>query len=319
MPTCAIRTLIGKHMLYTALQAASLPMVPFHTWTTDAELEALVEQGIYRQGLYVLKPVESSDSAGVYRSLPEENVKDTLHNYRSYCQESCRIGLTALQRQLSLVMEYIDYDGIPIELTADGIIENGRVVFQVIHEKAQVREFAPFFDGRMVAPPVSPCVRDRLPQITATAQKVVDVLKLFNCVFHFEYRLTDTHCIPIDCALRPGGGFIPHAIYVLSGIDLILAHIETHLVAHRTRTYPAQLAGGTCIGALYASPSIGAPQFAQLVEALERQESVLAVYHKQAPPVNPMFTVDAGLSLGIYAKTPEEACTCFERSIQNDN
>jgi len=312
------RKLIDKYTFYATLKAASLPMVNFHLWQTAAELEALLAQGSYQQGSYILKPAESSDSAGVYRSLLDEDVKTSVQKYRAYCQESQRIGFKSVHEQPSLIMEYVDYDGVPVEITADGIVEDGRVVVHVIHEKLHMTEFAPFFDKRMVAPPMSSELRDRLPEIAATTQHVVSALQLSHCVFHLEYRLTRDRCIPIDCALRPGGGFIPHAIYVLTGIDLILAHIESHFTERRELggKYQVSIEGATCIGALYASPSVNPATFAHLAAALRHEENVLGVYVKQAPAVNPMFTVDAGLSLGIVAKTPREANTLFEELVQ---
>jgi hypothetical protein len=213
-------------------------------------------------------------------------------------------------------MEYIDYHGTPVEVTADGLIVDGEVVLHVVHEKLHVTAFAPFFDKRMVAPPLSPDIYARQSQIAGTTRKLVSALQLTDGVFHLEYRLTEKHCIPIDFALRPGGGFIPHAIYALTGVDLILAHVESHFDRGRMRIYPQDITRGTCIGALYAAPEISGALFEQLANDLRQQPGVLGLYIKRTPTVDPRFTVDAGLSLGVVASTPTAAYSLFEHFIQ---
>src|SRR5207247_1953807 len=106
---------------------------------------------------------------------------------------------------------------------------SGDVILLVIQEKMKTAAFAPFFDQLMVAPPVSPSIFLRLPEIREVTHMVVSALGIQQSVLHLEFRLTQRSCIPIDCAMRPGGGFIPHAVYQLSGVDLRLAHVASHV------------------------------------------------------------------------------------------
>lgn len=314
----AIRRLIDKHTFYTTLSNAGLPTARFHLWKSESDLEQLLERGLYRQGYYVLKPTGGSDSAGVYRSRPHEDLHTSFLNYRACCQESARIGLTNLDKQTSLIMEYIDYDGTPVEVTADGVVADGKVILHVVHEKLHTAAFSPFYDRRMVAPPCSPEVLTSEEKIAEATCKLVSALQFTDGVFHLEYRLTREECIPIDCAFRPGGGFIPHAIYALTGVDLILAHVQSHFQGTGNQRLPSivPVTGGSCIGAIYTLPEADPEVFGRLVAYLEQREEILGLHAKQRSVHDPRFTVDACLSLGVLAHTSEKARTLFEHFIE---
>jgi hypothetical protein len=307
----ATRRQIDKFDLYTVLKAAQVPTVRFDVWRTWDELAVLVAQG-YRQGDYVLKPANASDSAGVYRSLPGESVQDSFANFQSSCAKATRLGHRLLRSgQMYLIMEYIEWNGAPIEITSDALVRNGRVDLLVVHEKMKTAAYAPFFDQLMVAPPVFQPLAARLPEIQEVTQQVVSALDFQQGAVHLECRLTQERCIPIDCALRPGGGYIPHAIYQLSGIDVRLAHVASHLAVLPEPRGGTGGPGGTCIGALYASL---VPTFeirTRLVSDLEGHPAIFAIAASEEFIAEPQFTADASLSLGVRASTATEALTLF--------
>jgi ATP-grasp domain len=310
-PDRAIRRQVDKAAFYSRLQEAGVPMVHFDRWNTWDELAALVAQG-YQQGGYVLKPVNASESAGVYRSWPTENVEESFARFQSSCAQAARLGHRLLRPgQVYLIMEYIECGGEPIELTAEVLVRSGEVILLVVQEKMKTAAFAPFFDQQMVSPPVSPSIVRRLPEIREVTHRVVRALDIQQSVLHLEFRLTQRSCIPIDCAMRPGGGFIPHAVYQLSGVDLRLAHVASHLADHPEARSAPDGAGGTCIGALYTTLIPSLEVRTRLVKALEGHSAIFALAASEEFIAEPQFTADATLSLGVRARTPESALLLF--------
>jgi len=314
-PALAVRRQIDKASFYALLKEAGVPMVCFGVWQTVDELEAIVAQGPYRQGWYVLKPTGASDSAGVYRSRPTESLRESLAQFRASCEEAGRLGHQLLRSNQSfLIMEYIEWEGEPVEITSEVLVRDGEIALLVVHEKMKTASFAPFFDQIMVAPPVSPSIVTRLPEIREVTRMVVSALEIRQCVLHVEFRLTQQSCIPIDCAMRPGGGFIPHAVYQLSGIDLRLAHVASHLVPlSGPESRSALGAGGTCIGALYATLFPSQQASARLLALLNGEPPVFALSAHEELIRNPLFTADATVSLGVRAWTSTEALQIYDR------
>ena len=309
---------IDKAHFYQLLQKASLPTVRFDTWSEDDELLALIQSSRYQQGNYILKPTNALGSAGVYRSAYDENAQTSIRRYRDLFEDAHRLGLnlTPLHEQSSLIMEYIDYAGTPVEISAEGIVENGKVTLHVVHEKLGTVAFAPFVDRRMVAPPLSPLISHRLSEIEETTQGVVTALGFPYCVFHIEYRLTEEHCIPIDCSVRPGGGLIPHAVYQLTGVDICLAHLESYFLAPKARCREVFLSGGTCIGAVYASSALNGEELGDQVREIEQDNDVFAVRGNQSIVLNPICTTEAMLALGVCSTSPHAALARFEQLIK---
>lgn len=310
-PDRAIRQQVDKAAFYTRLREAGVSMVRFDLWRTWDELANLVAQE-YQQGKYVLKPVNASESAGVYRSRAEESVEETFARFQSTCAQAVRLGHRLLRPdQVYLIMEYIECDGKPVELTAEVLVRAGEVILLVVQEKMKTAAFAPFYDQLMVAPPVSPSIVLRLPEIREVTHRVVSALNIQHSVLHLEFRLTLQNCIPIDCAMRPGGGFIPHAVYQLSGVDLRLAHVASHFAGLPDPSKVLDEASGTCIGALYSTliPSLDLRR--RLIFAFEEHPAVFALAGGEAPMAEPQFTADATLSLGVHGKTPNEALRLF--------
>jgi hypothetical protein len=286
-------------------------MVRFDLWSTPDELADLVARG-YQQGCYVLKPVNASESAGVYRSWPTESVEESFAHFQSTCAQAGRLGHRLLRPgQVYLIMDYIECEGEPLELTAEVLVRSGEVNLLVVQEKMITAAFAPFFDQLMVAPPVSPSIILRLPEIREVTHMVVSALGIQQSVLHLEFRLTQRSCIPIDCAMRPGGGFIPHAVYQLSGVDLRLAHVASHVTDLAASRHAPTETGGTCIGALYSTLIPSLELRMSLISVLEGHPAIFALACGQAPIADPQFTADATLSLGVRASTPAEALLLF--------
>lgn len=314
-PALSVRRQLDKAAFYTRLRQAGAPMVRFDTWQSVADLEAIMAEGTYRQGRYVLKPIGASDSAGVYRSRPDESLHDSIAQFQVYCREAGRLGHQLLRSDQSyLVMEYIECAGEAVEVTSEVLVRNGEIVLLVVHEKMKTAAFAPFFDQLMVAPPVTPLIVSRVPQIREVTNRVVSALEIAQGVLHVEFRLSQQDCIPIDCAMRPGGGFIPHAVYQLSGTDLRLAHVAAHLIPlpdQEGRNAPG--AGGTCIGALYANLFPSRQASARLISLLSAEQAVFAFSANEELVGNPLFTADAAVSLGVQASNSAEALRLYDR------
>lgn len=312
----AVRRQIDKVTFYTVLKGAGVPMVSFDVWRTADDLEAILTRGPYRQGWYVLKPTGASDSAGVYRSRPTESLRESLAQFQAYCEEAGRLGHQLLRRDLLfLIMEYIEWEGEPVEITSEVLVRDGEIALLVVHEKRKTAAFAPFFDQIMVAPPVSPFIVSRLPEIREVTHMVVSALSIRQGVLHVEFRMTAQSVIPIDCALRPGGGFIPHAVFQLLGVDLRLAHVASHLFPLASPEIgSAPGVGGTCIGALYANHFPSPQASARFLSFLSGEPSVFALSANEELIWNPMFTADAVVSLGVQASTSTEALRLYDRS-----
>ena len=312
VPAFAIRPIIDKVAFYTILQQAGVPVAQFHVLTDSQDIEALVSSGVYRQGSYILKPAAGAYSAGVYRSRPDEDVRATLRNFHALRQQSGRLGHSEFQEQPVIVMDYVEWQCRPIELAADGVVKHGEVVAHVVSEKLRVPHFAPFFDQRMVALPSSPDVRDRVREVGETTQRIMTALGFSNGVFHLEYRLSADACIPIDCGLRPGGGFIPHAVFQLTGVDLILAHVAAHFAPDSLPATATHLDGGTCIGALFGNSGLTPKRVSAMVRMLTSQKDVFGVHATDTHITSPVFTDDAVISFGVVAATPGDALSRFE-------
>lgn len=309
--TWSSRRQIDKATLYSLLKEAQAPTVRFDLWRTWEELAEIAATG-YQQGHYVLKPINASDSAGVYRSWPEESLQESFVHFQSCCAQASRLGhRLLLGGQAYMIMEYIDFDGGPVEITCDVFVRRGQVEVLVVHEKLKTAAFAPFFDQLMVAPPVSLSIATRLQEIREVTQRTIDAVGFRQGAVHLECRLTPQRCIPIDCALRPGGGYIPHAVYQLSGVDLRLAHVASHLAELPEPLGPVVGAGGTCIGALYTTHIPSLEVRTRLVSAMAGHSAIFALAVSEEFITNPQFTADATLSLGVGAQTPADALRLF--------
>lgn len=307
----AIRpNLYDKSIIYNRLKSASIAVANFDTAKSDSELEAILTSGKYSQGHYIIKPSMGTNAIGVYRSKPDETPTESLKNYKAANRWSSELISSG---EASVVMEYVDWDGEPVEVSVDGIVVEGRLVFHAVHEKIKLSTEAPFRVTQMVFPPISARIVDRLSAISDTAQSSVSALDLANGVIHFEFRLTSDEIFPVDLAFRPGAGFTPHAVLRLTGVDLRLAHFASHLGLLDANKYqPETISGGTCIGALYASTQsrISQTTLREIAQDLS-DKNVFASNVRSSIIEDPLWIPDVAISIGVFGQTVEEAMDWF--------
>lgn len=263
----------------------------------------------------IVKPVGGTGSEGVYRPC----VRDSAE----YIAARVARGFVNGPREY-LVMPYLAGSvGGVAEFCADGLCLDGSVVALALGEKIYQQEETRFADRMMVYPPVQSKLLKLHQHIREMTAVIVSALSAAASVFHIEFRVDDDAIIPIDVALRPGGGLIPEAVQKQIGMDLRLCHVlcsagdNEHLRRMADAAVPPQTS--VAIGAFYSDPDFprGTECLQPLLSQLHSRTDLLR-YHLTAE-VTDMSTAEAGisLSLAIEADTPRRA-TSNLREFAND-
>jgi ATP-grasp domain len=213
----------NKLKLYNHLSKNNLPTVGFFavdSLSDITEIERGLEEKIKTES-FVIKPAIGEDSDGVYRSKPQESLAETLASYEANLE---RINLYKRNYlglgSAHIFMEYIEFNGEPVEVIVDGYFCNRKCVVFSIGEKICVRKYEPFFDTLIVSPPNDKKILANSDQLREVTEKILLSLGVNHGPFHFEFRINSSGVIPIDCSLRVGGGYVNQMVEELTGVDL---------------------------------------------------------------------------------------------------
>lgn len=306
----AIRVpMVDKSAIYKHLLASGVKVPSFEVAENVERLPQAINAFKLQKADLILKPVRGERAHIVYRPRLDESTDDIVRTLRSKLSSSEDASVD----EPIIVMEYISWDGKPVEIAVDGVVVGGRVLFSQVHEKIQQSTGFTFKDKMMVCPPITSEILTRVDEIRSIAQVVISALRHESGVFHIEMRLTEKDAFVIDCSLRPGGGFIPHAVERRSKVDLRYAHVRSHFT-DLDDTILGNLTdvGGTCIGVLYASPesSITNASLTALQGRLNEQD-VFAANVRTSLVQDPLWKPDLAVSVGFHADTAEQAAQKF--------
>lgn len=301
-----------KIALYARLRDAGLPIPAFHIVDAPSTLPDLLRTLDWPSGGWIAKPARGTGSGGVLRLTRADNVGDAAEAiWRA----------TGSERGPFVLMASLDtrVDGVA-ELCADGLILDGEVRTIVVSDKARQDGRRKFQDRLIVSPPSSTAVRALTTAIESCAHRVLQALSCETTVFHIEFRLSEAgEPVPIDVALRPGGGFIPELVRHRTGLDLRLAHANLWLgrikavqaLAGETFTPRRAAAIGVAYNAPAARPTLH--DLARILSAANSEPALLAHHAVAELSTNTHATPDIGMSLAFAAETPDEAIALFDR------
>ena len=309
----AVQISLNKASLYRALQRRGLPVGKFEIAREPNQIaHALAKLGLPPHST-ILKPAAGVGSAGVYRPPSNETIEEAASSYKSNLPTHISGGET-------VVMEYLaGADGKSSEICADGILLAGSLVFHAVHEKVRQHESGVYQDRLMVTPPLEPELGTAHELIGQLCERALLALNCNSCVFHIEFRRSAGEFIPIDVALRPGGGFLTEAIRVSTGIDLKLAHL---LIATGNASCVERITGSpranvmsAAIGAFFlpADAQFNFDRVAEVGRVLGA-DSHLVAYDVCAELTNSeLVASDAGISLCVKGGSPEDAINNIDR------
>ncbi|SUX28438.1 Uncharacterised protein [Chromobacterium vaccinii] len=210
------RSLINKAMIYETLLTPR--NFEFYTFTNiNMAVEHAVLYATNKNKPFIIKPSNYSDSACILRVDPGSDFKFIHNEFHKSIKSASNFGY--LSPVNLIVMEYIGDEKSPQEYCVDGFIFDSKVTC-IAQEKIGTKSYHPFFDTKIISPPKSLTAHE----LISTAKSDIEKLNLDNTCFHFEYRTENGNLIPIDCAARPGGGFIPHVFSQHFGVDLRVIH-----------------------------------------------------------------------------------------------
>lgn len=257
----------------------------------------------------ILKPNKGSGSDGVYRKKTFESVELALNRYRHLLQVNITSN-TSYSSQEHIVMNFLKQDTENIEFCVDGFVVNGAIKNFFIHEKIKSRLSPPFFDKVMVCPPIHQSLQISSGDILNICTHIVNSFSFTNGVFHFEVIKVGSEFIPIDAAFRTGGGFITHAIYEISGIDLRIHHILSSLNVEMELKNLDVMHCSTCIGVLFAR-DFNFMTLSVLYNELSSNQKIFA-YHIQLDTCNDAFSNELlKLSIGFKDESSKDALESF--------
>jgi biotin carboxylase len=310
----AIRTSLNKATLYTELTRHGVPVADF-VWVPSVEgLGVTLEQfGVPLDDL-IIKPAIGTGSEGVYRPRSRDTTDAVVR--------AVAAGLPVRDIGGLIVMRHLSGPGdLAFEVSADGLFAEGALLAFTVGEKVRRQRDTVFRDRVIVFPPRDPVVNALEEQLRNTTLSVLRAIGSRDSVFHIEFRFdTNGRPIPIDVALRPGGGFVSEAVRATTGVDLRLLHI-LHSAgppdAPRRLGAPGAVTGAAAIGAFYRRQTTSfTAEDAGVVEAAVAARTDVIAYHLISELTRSEFVEpDAGLSLCVAAATPDAALTLLNSLV----
>jgi len=252
-PVAQTPELINKAYIYNRLDQAGISVPAFQVVNTSLELEAALSRIPDRSNL-IIKPGVGTGSLGVYRPADSDSAQLAAKAYGYLRLPDNLLNLRALPEHEIILMDYVHWDGDPVEVNADGFVQGGNIKVLEIQEVLKIVEKPPFHDELMANPPISDRVVERLDEIRSTVDRAIKALRIENSVFHIELRLSARSTFPIDFNFRPGGGLTTHTVYQRSGVDLRLANVLLSLEGDAAKI-PAGVPKdiGCCIAGLHSN------------------------------------------------------------------
>lgn len=208
----------SKSRLYFDFQQHGITMPKFFTVQGGDNLaEALLSKTESQLSKYIIKADSSTDSKGVYRPTNEDTVHTVVEMLLKF------LGTEEFLSSKFTVMLYLEHHCENREYSLEGIIFKRELKMHAVHEKVRMSETYPIHDRLMVSPPVRHIPKEEVLQLLKALTAIVPI---DNYTFHLEIRIDqEGRLIPIDLALRSGGGYISDAIHSRFNVDLRYYHL----------------------------------------------------------------------------------------------
>lgn len=150
----------------------------------------------------IVKPNKNSGSRGVIKCVTLEEVLNSLLKITPFCKDG-----------YYLVEEYIEGD----EISVEAFVHKGRIhIIQVTDKETGLPPYNVEISHRQPSKYL-----ERVDEVSAILQKVVDVTGLDNCAIHPEMKINSRGVFIIEIGPRLGGDFITSDLVPLStGINM---------------------------------------------------------------------------------------------------
>ncbi|WP_374088012.1 acetyl-CoA carboxylase biotin carboxylase subunit family protein [Methylomicrobium lacus] len=276
----------NKERLYAKLKAVGLMPIPYGIVDLSGmSSEDLLDDLSNDVCQYIVKPVIGSGSRVVRIETSKEELRVAI-----------RRVITEPHTQRFMVMQYVSekFDGY-VEFSLDGVFLNGQVAHCSVLGKEKIDEVPEFRDRAMVT------LQDKEGVFRLLAKQALEAIGVVNVVFHLEARATKDGVVLIDAALRPGGGFIPDAVKLATGLDIRLAY--AYICAgqiddvSRLISSAKPLVNASAIGAFYwgRSAPVSTGDIKKTIDVIESEPYVAG------------FNLDSNLIFGAGPLTSEAA------------
>jgi len=302
--------LMSKSEVYRRLSSSGVEVPKFKVLGSVDELRRELIAADGKKAGLIVKPSVGSGAHGVYHPSAAEDPDVVVRTYSYFRVPDISFNSAPLPNHEIVVADYIDWDGKPIEVTADGYIKKGRIELFEIFECLKIVERPPIHDELMVTPPLTPAVAKKTADIRSVVEKSLTALGVTDSVFHIEIRLTETGIFPIDINLRPGGGLVPQALFRRTGLDIRLVHILTYLRGPGVMIPRGPSGGQACAIAGLRLPKdrIGdRGQITQLDSALKSDKACCGYRLLSTASSDSSLVSDVNLWVGFADSTPSGA------------
>ncbi len=211
-PIDTIERLTQKHQFRQFLNETNLQTLDTRSFTLE-EVDAAIDWLRSVTLPYIIKPVDSAGSKGVYVINTLENITDHIENAFSY----------SISKRI-IVETFIEKQG--FQICGDGYMEDGKLRFVCFGDGyfySGARFAAPY--GETFPSTHSPAV---LEAVSHKLEEILCAAGYQRGVFNLDVIVTkDNTPFVIEIGPRSGGNFIPTAIKLHTGVDLIAAAVES--------------------------------------------------------------------------------------------
>lgn len=161
----------------------------------------------------ILKPVGASGSKGIFKIESKDNLEKIYESLIKSTSPKDDLAYSYYPNEY-IYEEFLDGE----EVSVEGLVQNNEVFIAGITDKNVTEEFSlEYFE-------IFPSEKDdeTKKEIKDKATLAIKSLKINNCAFHLEGRVTTNGFKVIEAAARPGGGFIAsHMLEISSGSSFI--------------------------------------------------------------------------------------------------
>ncbi|MEC0493235.1 ATP-grasp domain-containing protein [Bacillus glycinifermentans] len=147
----------------------------------------------------IFKPVGASGSKSILLIESEDDLEDAYQRMTDYTSPD-KDKIYSYFPNEYIAEEYLDGP----EVTVDGLVQDGKVYIAGVIDK----HITPQYSMEYFAEFPSSKSEETIKEIEEKAEQAVKALGLNNSAFHLECRVTSYGVRMIECAARPGGGFI---------------------------------------------------------------------------------------------------------------
>lgn len=206
LPSVAIEVARNKYKMRCKLQGLKNVSPAYRKANLD-ELEEVCKTLNYP---LIIKPINASGSTGIFKIMNFADIAHAKKWLAKIVPPRYDVHLNTKTIQL-IIEEFIDGE----EVSIDGLVQRGEIVFTGITDKWTTDEFS--IEYQHVFPSCKP--KEVQNMILATSNKIIKTLGFDNCAFHLEGKVQDGYFKFIEIAARPGGDLISsHLIPYSTGV-----------------------------------------------------------------------------------------------------